>query len=701
MKTLVRIIGGAVVLAIAVGVAGIAILKSMDFDTYRGLIAERVKAATGRDLVIAGPLKLEISLTPSLTVERVTFANASWGSRTDMLKLKRLAAEVRLLPLLKGELQVNRLVLDGLDVLLEVDGRGQSNWDLAPPGQPAPGAGADRRPLPTFNKVEMRDMRLAYRDARDGIARDVAVSLFAVEGKDAESPLDARLKLTHNGRPVTAVARLGSLKALSEATARYPIRFSIESPGLKASVDGHVVDPRAPKEFAFKAAFAGETVAAVAGLLQPAGAPIRVPEVGPVKAEFQIVGKGRDYAIEGIKASAGQSDLAGSARVSLSGRIPEISGMLLSRRIDLRELVPRADKSELPASKKGGRIFPEDPLPWEVLRAANVHVGHKIDSVVLPKGVTIRDVDLTISLKDGRLAWPMSLTAAGGKVKVESTVDGSRAPARIALRLNGDNVDWGRLMADVGMPEAVWDSKAEAAIDLRGAGNSVRALMAGLEGEAKLVLGPGRIANKHFDLAGADALTEIVSALNPFAKSDEFSMLKCAVARFKIANGVAEARDGLAVETGKMTVAGGGRIDLGSESLDLAIKPEARRGLGVGLGNLVGLVRIRGTFAEPSYGFDPLAAVTGTVGSVTGAVTGAVTGSLSAITGVLTGEPAKPEASPCQVALGVAQLQPATPVRPETRTAPAQPQRKNDGLGDTMRGIGEGIGRGLKGVLGR
>ncbi|MBM3582038.1 MAG: AsmA family protein, partial [Alphaproteobacteria bacterium] len=137
MKTLGKILGGFVVLAVAVIVAGVAVLKSMDFDNYRGLIADQVKAATGRELVIAGPLKVEVSLNPALAVEGVTFANAPWGSRKDMIVLKRLAAEVQLLPLLRGEVRVNRMVLSGLDALFEIDGQGRANWDIAPAGPPS------------------------------------------------------------------------------------------------------------------------------------------------------------------------------------------------------------------------------------------------------------------------------------------------------------------------------------------------------------------------------------------------------------------------------------------------------------------------------------------------------------------------------------------------------------------------------------
>ena len=67
------------VLFTGVLVAGIAILKSTDFNEYKDLIAEKAKEATVRDLGITGDLNLEISLTPKIAVEGISFANVPWG----------------------------------------------------------------------------------------------------------------------------------------------------------------------------------------------------------------------------------------------------------------------------------------------------------------------------------------------------------------------------------------------------------------------------------------------------------------------------------------------------------------------------------------------------------------------------------------------------------------------------------------------
>jgi AsmA family protein len=121
------LIGLAGVVVVVVGGAVVAIY-SIDFNEYRSTIADQVKQATGRDLKIAGDLKVGISLTPIVAVDDVSFANAAWGSRPEMVTVKRFEAEMELLPLLSGDIRVKRIVLNGADILLETDAKGAGNW---------------------------------------------------------------------------------------------------------------------------------------------------------------------------------------------------------------------------------------------------------------------------------------------------------------------------------------------------------------------------------------------------------------------------------------------------------------------------------------------------------------------------------------------------------------------------------------------
>ena len=63
-RILVVIPGGAVIL-----------VTSVDFNRYKGLIAEQVKKATGRKLLIGGDFGLALSPTPTVTIDNVFPAN--------------------------------------------------------------------------------------------------------------------------------------------------------------------------------------------------------------------------------------------------------------------------------------------------------------------------------------------------------------------------------------------------------------------------------------------------------------------------------------------------------------------------------------------------------------------------------------------------------------------------------------------------
>ncbi|MFP6710374.1 MAG: AsmA family protein [Rhodospirillales bacterium] len=124
MKTAIRIFGGIIVLVIALGAAGVAIILSTSPEEIRDFLAAQVKEATGRDLVIKGKLDLEISLVPSLVMNDVTFSKTKWASAPHMLSLKKLEAGLELMPLLQGEIQLTQIVLIEPNIQLETNAEG-------------------------------------------------------------------------------------------------------------------------------------------------------------------------------------------------------------------------------------------------------------------------------------------------------------------------------------------------------------------------------------------------------------------------------------------------------------------------------------------------------------------------------------------------------------------------------------------------
>ena len=168
MRRLKWVLTGVVVLLVGVVVAGIAILKSIDLNQYKGLIAQEIEGATGRKVVIGGPIELEVSFSPALALSDVSLRNASWSKDPQMLTVKRFEARVALLPLLREQLRIERIVLSGADIRLETDPKGTGNWVFQTaqstgqqPSKPATPPGTEQGQggvvLPAFDNLTIED----------------------------------------------------------------------------------------------------------------------------------------------------------------------------------------------------------------------------------------------------------------------------------------------------------------------------------------------------------------------------------------------------------------------------------------------------------------------------------------------------------------------------------------------------------------
>ncbi len=75
IRTIVTIL---IVLVVAVIGAGVVIVKSIDLNQYRPMIAQKIEESTGRKTTLAGQIYLDIwNLSPSIAIEDVSFENAS------------------------------------------------------------------------------------------------------------------------------------------------------------------------------------------------------------------------------------------------------------------------------------------------------------------------------------------------------------------------------------------------------------------------------------------------------------------------------------------------------------------------------------------------------------------------------------------------------------------------------------------------
>ncbi|MBM3561505.1 MAG: AsmA family protein, partial [Alphaproteobacteria bacterium] len=189
-----------VVVVVAIVVAGIAAILSIDPNDYKGDIVAVVEQETGRKLIIGSDIELSLGLTTSFGVKNVMLSNAEWGSRPEMLKVGELAAEVAVLPLITGSISIDRFVLKDAAILIETDRQGRSNLDFKPAGAPPAGApapaqtpaaaGGTMGALPSINNVLIENATLTMIDGKAGTTTTVALARAALEADGANAPLE-------------------------------------------------------------------------------------------------------------------------------------------------------------------------------------------------------------------------------------------------------------------------------------------------------------------------------------------------------------------------------------------------------------------------------------------------------------------------------------------------------------------------------
>ena len=235
------ITGIGVILIITFMVAVYVFLDHYDYNKLKPRISRIVKDATGRELILGGEIDLAIGFSPALVMTDVTFANASWGSQPQMIKVEKIEAQVRLLPLLFRDLQLKRIGLAGVELLLEADPNGKGNWDFIAGDGSARKAGSFKPKDIEIDNIHFEKFQLIFREGKTGSTKRFTLATLDMVQKEAEDELTVDLKADYNGQPVTLSGQTGRMRYLF-ASQRFPLELSGTFSNAKVDIAGAIDD---------------------------------------------------------------------------------------------------------------------------------------------------------------------------------------------------------------------------------------------------------------------------------------------------------------------------------------------------------------------------------------------------------------------------------------------------------------------------
>jgi AsmA protein len=231
LKLVLKILG--VVVAILL-LALIALVFTFDPNNYKDTITAQVEKQTGRDFEIGGDISLSFFPWVGVKVEEVKLANAEGFSEEPFARMSQLDVKVMLLPLLRKELQVDKVRLHGLFASLEVDKDGNNNWSgLAGQEEPVEQP-AEQQPVQAteetgkqppalaalaINGIELVDATVIWNDAQNNMHSRLSDFDLTTGAVRFNEPVDIQLNtnVKHNEPELEALIELAARLTFNEA----------------------------------------------------------------------------------------------------------------------------------------------------------------------------------------------------------------------------------------------------------------------------------------------------------------------------------------------------------------------------------------------------------------------------------------------------------------------------------------------------
>jgi len=598
------------VLAVAIGI----FVATFDPNAYKAQITQGVHEATGRELAIEG--EIDLTFFPlGFSLGETRLSNAAGFGETPFASVEEVAVRVAILPLLKNEVRVDRVVLRGLSLDLQRNAQGVTNWDdLVPaPGeargeataQPAPERPpAEARPLPTIwiGGVDISAARVSWRDAQAGTEMrldpfNLRTGAFAF-GEPMALHMDLRIE---QGSPVTVLtAALDAEVTADPAAGAYRIADLVLdvaasgqdipagrvearlSAGIVADLKAQTAEVSDLRLETLGMQLTGQ--AAATGLLgdlrvngsiasdrfSPRDLMQRLAIAAPETSDDNVLNKAELRAgFAATKDSAQLKDLTvvlddttlkGTASVAGFARPAVRFGLTVDAINVDRYLPPTPEPAPAPAGSGAAAADTPIELPMALLRSLDLDGTADVGEVIV-SGMVLSDIHATVAAKNGLIRLdPMGLTLYDGNLKGNASLDarGDSPVYRTSQALRG--MDMGALQAD--MLEKVWlTGQTEMDADITTSGDRLSALKRGLNGDLRFAFKDGAIQDEK--LARIVRLIETTiyedkTAGEGGAREVRFTSLTGTAA---IRNGVASNRD-LHVLTPILQAKGEGSLNL-------------------------------------------------------------------------------------------------------------------------------------------
>ncbi len=610
MKAVIKWLGVLVVLLVVLLLAAVFVLpKVIDPNDYTSELEQLVEEKTGLRMSIQGPVAWSVFPWVGFSVEKVQVAGTNGKSLADLNKAE---LSVRLFPLLKKQVEMDTVTLDGLVLTLVKDKNGRGNWETTKPAATAadkqtPSSGEPQDQTPgsqdpmkggqdielNIAQLDIKNLAVDYRDMQTGghyVLTEMYLNAGPVRLGETFS-MKSGLQLRADEPKLAVGLQLSGDVTLDLATKTYELE--------KFLVTVSPLDTDSPETVTLNTNMRIQDKNDALRLdgsfqLQPLDAralmeqlKLPAPDTGNPKALQRVSingtlhAEGNAASLEPVHLEVDDFQLDGSIQVT-DIKKQALAFNLKGNSLNLDNYLPGGTASTAaPASKEqqpasGGEAPKTAPapkqdsgdvalIPVDLLRSLNLDGQLRLTQLTAKK-LVFSNPELIINAHQGVLQ--LKKLQAGfydGAIRSNGQVDARKTPnLNIEAAMNGVNM--GALAAVIPQLEQV-DGKANFNLALASQGMTQNQLTKKLNGNVSFNVADGVFKGTNFNKLVCEAVSKVRNkqlTRTDWPAESKFTSLGGTV---QISNGVATNKD-LAAELATLHMSGDGNVDLVNQKLD-------------------------------------------------------------------------------------------------------------------------------------
>lgn len=633
MKVLKWLIGITLAIVVLTGAGVAALVYLVDWNDFKQTIQNQVKNHTGRDLTIAGDLSPSVFPWAGITIGEISLANATEFGEQPFARIAGADVKVELLPLIRREINVRTVQLNGLQLDLQRSADGSTNWDdLIKPAATSTteevgedeevtteveGSSATIAAL-EVGGIQVSDANVSWQDATTGTDATLSSFNLSTGGIELEKPFDLTVDFSVASESLDLLAdikananlmvdlnaqqyNINGLTVTTDAKgATFPNGELLATIGadVQAMLGEQKIDVSALSLKTMGIELSGvvnvanlDTEPTITGQLASNDFSPReiMNAMGlevPVTADEAVLGKAKlSMALEATPSSATLNDLTialddttftGSARVpSLDGAIPPVRFDFNVDAIDIdRYLPPATDAPAEETSQTAPEVATtgDEPieLPVDMMRQLDIDGTFSVGSVKI-SNLTTENIVVPVKALGGRLALQdIQASMYEGALGATANIDVTGNTPAYGVVMSLDGIQSDPLLADLTQKDSFLSGAGEVGADITTSGNTVNAIKAGLNGAFNTAFTDGSVNGINVGYQ----IRRAKAALSGESLAEEQGVVKTDFSSLsvsgKFTNGVMSSDD-LDMRSPLLRLGGEGTVDLPGEAVDYTL----------------------------------------------------------------------------------------------------------------------------------